>query len=82
MTYDQDANAVVDHAKEEVVRECPEVNTPEVILSDGVRLWRLRCLLKVQLKFGIKLLSELPSGDTFVVIHYPPDIRMDVLVKF
>jgi len=82
MTNHQDANGVINDAKEKVVRESLEIHAPEIVNSSTENLWRFGCFLQKYLKLSIELASKLGSSDLLIVVHDPGYVVRDLPVEF
>jgi hypothetical protein len=70
-----------DNAKQEVVRKCVQVNTPDMIRTYSIRQGKLRRSLKKVAQFRVKLVRELSTANSFVIIHYSSDVRPNLTMK-
>jgi hypothetical protein len=58
-----------------------EIHAPEVAFANVVSFWGIGGFLKEESQLTVELIRELSSGDIFVVIHDPRDVRGNSPVK-
>jgi hypothetical protein len=70
MADDENSDFLANDAEEEVIREPPQIRSPDITLPDWKRFWLVRGLSHAITKLGVKLLCEPWSRNALVVAHY------------
>ena len=81
MTDDEDANAVVNDAKPEVIWKAVQVHASKISLANHVRFRRLSRPLKTQSQLRVELARKLRPRDIFVVAHDVRNVGIDFFME-